>query len=81
MPAKGAGCVHVYFPKDDKIACLPNALLEEKHGFEDNPPEVGNVGSIDYKKDGLWDAIVVGVYSGMISFNIGNESLIYCTQH
>ena len=54
MARKCTGHVFVYFPKGDSIAGIDCQQLDEKLGFVDIPPEVGNVGEINYGDEGLF---------------------------
>ena len=65
MARKCTGHVFVYFPDDDSIAGVDCQQLDDKLGFTDNPPEIANVGRIDYGKAGTFQAIVVDVFSGL----------------
>ena len=48
MARKCTGHVFVYLPKDDSIAGVDCQQLDDKLGFTDNPPEIDNLGQIDY---------------------------------
>ena len=65
MARKCTGHVFVYFPNDDSIAGVDCQQLDDKLGFTDNPPEIANVGRIDYGKAGTFQAIVVDVFSDL----------------
>ena len=66
--SKGKGNVIVYFPKSHDLSNIPFNLLKEDLGFEDNPPENSNIGSIDYGNNDLWKAVVVRVFCGKAKF-------------
>ena len=64
MARKCTGHVFVYFPNSDQIAGIDCQQLDDKLGFVDIPPEIGNIGRINYGHEGLFQAVVVDVFSG-----------------
>ena len=55
----------LYFMEDQRLTNISFAQLKKLSSYRKIPPSIGDVGTLNYGDEGIFDCIVVQIYNGI----------------